>query len=140
MGKEPRDVRTRVRLSLLATVVGWAAAYLYFLLVQSLVWHRVTDRAAMLVWPALFAALGWIVAVLPISLFVKPESWLFAPSRAWAFGAVAGLAVFLALVGWWTPFWRSPWYLGFPIILGAVACWVYSRALIRLGLRAPSAA
>jgi hypothetical protein len=128
----------RIALSLAAVVLGWAAAYSYFEVAQLLIQGRITDVAAMLFWPALFVAAGWIVFVLPVVVLIRPTAWLFSPSRAWLFGGLAGLMAFFLLLSWWTPFWKSLWYLGFSFIVGAVSCTVYSMGLARMGFRPKS--
>jgi hypothetical protein len=129
----------RLALSLLATVIGWAAAYAYFVSSQYLADGRVTDVAAILFWPAVFVALGWILFVAPVVLLVPPTSLVFRPSVAWLFGGVAGVAAFMALLSWWTPFWKSAWYLAFPFIVGAVGCTVYSMRVTKVGISGPAA-
>lgn len=133
------SIMRRSLLSLAAVVLGWAAGMLYFLAYGFLLspWGRPTDLEALAYWTGVFCLLAWLIAALPISLFVHRESWFFASHLAPFTGAAAGLILFGGLVGWWTDLWTEPLYLGYAAVIGAAANLGYSL-LANVRLRSSS--
>lgn len=89
--------------SLGATVVGWAAGYGFYALYMICFsgFRRPTDDN-------------------------RP---FFELARFTTFGAVAGLVVFMALVGWWTGLWRTLLFPAYGCVSGAVSGFAYALLL-----------
>ena len=121
----------RLIFSFLAVLSGWAAGFLYFVLYMTFFtsWGRPTDVEAVLFWSAIFIFIAWILFVLPLVFLIPDPSKVFSLPAATFIGAVAGLAGFLLLVGWWTGFWTEGLYLGYALVVGATTSLAYSSFL-----------
>ncbi len=110
----------RLAVSLLMTAVGWAAAYGVFATLELIVTHRITDTVPLLFWTGVFVLSGWLLAFVPLIAGLAVWSRLFHPWTFGTVGAALAVAVFLALLAWWTPLWRSVPYILFAAIVGFV--------------------
>lgn len=121
----------RVLRSFISVLAGWAAGFLYYVIYMTFLtpWGRPTDVEAILFWSGIFVAIGWLLVVLPLILLLDESSDLLRFPRAVVFGAVLGLMLFLALVGWWTGFWSEVLYLGYAVFVGAITGGTYAGML-----------
>jgi hypothetical protein len=125
-----------------ALLAGWLAgsvAVFAFegLLVEGMI--RVPDMLWFTAIIGLFAAVGWLVSVLPIALLADHRHWFFRPAFAPFVGAASGAA--LLLLETWVFFGVAPWdYFSSPrfgdaylmtvaLLVGAVVWTVYTAAV-----------
>lgn len=125
----------RIAYSLLSTLLGWLVGLAYYIVISALSspYGRPTDVEAILYWTSVFTFIGWLVFVVPLAWFVAPTSSFFEPKWSPLVGAIAGLAVFSILLGWWTGFWTAPLYVGYAVVIGAVTALSYSLILRIVG-------
>ena len=105
--------------------------FIYFVVYMTFFtsWGRPTDVEAILFWTAIFILIAWILFVLPFVFLVPDTSRFFSLPAATFIGAIAGLAAFLLLVGWWTGFWTEGLYLGYALVVGAATGFTYASLL-----------
>lgn len=120
----------RVQLSVLATVIGWAAGFAYYLLIGSLTsalgWW--SDAPAVAFWSGAFIAITWFVVVLPTVLALPSTAVLLRLPWTIATGALSGLIVFallLTVIGG-TELLTSLFYLFYAVVVGGTTSTVYA--------------
>ena len=117
----------RIGLALLSIGAGWGLGLLHYALRETLSGPGgVTDLAAMGFWTAIYIGLGGSLVLVPIAAFCDHRGRWLGPTWLPTVGLVAGLLVFLALVGWWTGFWRKPGFIGHAMTVGFGAGLTYS--------------
>jgi len=122
----------RVGFSLVATVVGLITASVVFAAYAWTTWGSLADVDVVLLWAALFGALGWLVFFVPLILVLPHDGRFVRWPTFTIVGIVLGLAAFWLLVGWWAPLWHgSMAYLVHPAVTGGVAGAVYARLVVR---------
>lgn len=95
----------RTALSFGAIFLGWCVAYGWFVAdqVHGPGFGYVTDFEFMLIWPATFVLVGWLLTVVPLVRWGDHGHWMFAPRWAPLVGGLSGMLVFAVLLspfGW----------------------------------------
>jgi len=134
---------------------GWAAfSFLVAWLVSGLAWVLFArpwivtpgigtawgDAAALLIFVAGFAAIGWVLVVLPLARYGDHDGWFFATRSAPLIGALCGIAILVLECAVF--FQLPPWEMfggssgestvvlvALAAVFGAVLWWTYTRAM-----------
>ena len=129
-----RERILRSVLSLLATLLGWGAASLSWLLyvdlLQGIYQLQVgaTDFSVMFLWAGLFIILGWLFFFHPLVSWLPAEHRLFGPLVFPFVGIALAMVAFLLLVASWFNDWRSLFGYLYAGVAGGVAAFLYSWA------------
>ena len=80
----------------------------------------VTDFGFMLVWPAIFAFLGWLIFVLPLLAFPITCVYFSRPKIAWLFWLISSvISYFLLVIAWFGSSMMA--FIWFPCLIGIIS-------------------
>lgn len=113
--------------SLVAAAIGWISGFLVYVAYMTFLtpWERPTDSEAILFWTAIFISLSWLLFLVPLVLLLNESASVLRFPKSALLGGIAGVFLFLGLVGWWTGFWEDSLFLSYAAVVGAATGAVY---------------